>query len=207
MRPHGPLLISQEALPVERLLTLRAMSCSEYPMDWKQGSQLIESVDCRILWTQFLTLQMQMFHIMIVRIVRPVLLRLGACHIRGISKAKGKSNIQNTTKYAEYVMFYPIPPPARSLCTIIGPGGICESRSSNALNMVVAFPPRRRMHWWKSNAGITAGCAGTCGCTCSSMAMSGLSGHSLSAYADWPGSCSSGSSSSSESSKPFKTIC
>ena len=42
----------------------------------------------------------------------------------GISQTKGKSNTQNTTQYAEYVMFYPIPPPARSLCTIIGPGGI-----------------------------------------------------------------------------------
>ncbi len=90
-RPHGPLLISQEALPVERLLTLWAMSWSEYPMDWKQGSQLIESADCRILWTQFLTLQMQMFHKMNVRIVSRVLFRLGACCIRGISQTKEKS--------------------------------------------------------------------------------------------------------------------
>ncbi len=58
---------------------------------WKQGSQLIESVECQILWTQFLRLQMQTFHKLNVRILRRVQSRLGACHIRGISQTKEKN--------------------------------------------------------------------------------------------------------------------
>ncbi len=36
--------------------------------------------------------------------------------------------MHNTEEYAEYLLIYPTPPPARWLCTIIGPGGICKSR-------------------------------------------------------------------------------
>ena len=85
-------------------------------------------------------------------------------------------------------------PPARSLYTIIGPGGKCASASRIVDNRVVIFPPDLRIKESKSN-GLGAG-PGCCGCKldgpiCGCMSMSGGSS-----------GCNGGSSSSLESSYP-----
>ena len=66
-------------------------------------------------------------------------------------------------KYAKYATYnYLTPPPARWLCTIMGPGCSSASTSSITRNKDAKFPPDRRMRSSKSKggSGSTGGCGG-----------------------------------------------